>query len=118
MAPMPRTPRTPTLARLSLSLALAGLLAGCGGEAESPEAASTSATSATALPSEPIEKENAEAERIALEAAGPGAAVTSVEEGDVGGRPVFRVAVTVDGGQREITVDRVNGEVVTNEVVG
>ena len=66
MEPMPRTPRTPTLARLTvLPAPSAGLLAGCGA-----------------------------------------------------GTPVFRFEVTVDGEQREITVDRVNGEVVTNEVIG
>jgi uncharacterized membrane protein YkoI len=86
-------------------------------DAERPEASSTSSTPATSCPSEPIEQGEEDAERIALDAAGAGASVTSVEEGDVEGRPVFRFDVTVDGEQREITVDRVNGEVVTNEVV-
>jgi uncharacterized membrane protein YkoI len=116
---MTRTARTPRLAALTVSLALAGLLAGCSGDADTPATSTTTlAPPATTVPTEPVELSEDEAGRIARDALGEDATVTSVETGDVEGRPVYRIEVEVDGEQRLLTVDRVNGEVVTNEVIG
>ena len=118
MGAMTRTARTPRLAALTVSLALAGLLAGCSDDADTPATSTTPTPPATTVPTEPVELSEEEAGRIARDALGEDAIVTSVETGDVEGRPVYRIEVDVDGEQRLLTVDRVNGEVVTNEVVG
>jgi uncharacterized membrane protein YkoI len=120
---MTRTARLPKLAHLTVSLAFAGLLVGCGGDDESSQTTPsasllTSTPTATTLDSGAVELTKKDAERIALAEAGDDATVDGSEEGDVDGRPVYRFDITVDGEQREITVDRVHGEVVTNEAAG
>ena len=123
------------IVRLSLPLALSGaLLAGCGGEDE-PAAPPVPSTVETEVEDDPVVDAppsaapapqapagggsgvtEAEARAIALKAAGSGAQVRELEEGEEDGRQVFKYDVVAGGTKREIVVERSTGAVLKNEI--
>lgn len=126
------------LVRLFLPVLLTASLAACGNDdtgststdtSSAPQVTSTSSAPSTpaaapstpaAAPSAPASNSGAltepEARAAALAAAGAGASVRSVEEGEEDGRQIYDYDITVPNGKREIKIDRATGEIVKNEL--